>query len=331
MFNSIECTGKPTLHKRNIYDRIENYNEIVDDYISGIKNESVDKVELYYMNDNCVDVCVNEPNRIHGYRCDKIKIYTKHYLLEIISGIECCEETNFIIRDDINSLIDTRIHKLISYSDYKYEIQLFDDEEIYHTDPFSFIIDIEVIHSNGHTHYPGIVDFKITYIEEYRNIQDVKIYNNSTSKVVLVLGLPGSGKTHYINKFYSDDKWCKFHDLHYASDMLDYNIYQNKNIVFGSGHIINVYLFDKLLEHIVKYLKDPKKQIKIVMFRHDVYRCRINIKNRETDYFNTSGKKLPHIKISNVDDYHYRKLVEWIIDLNLDEKYKVYWLDVYNE
>jgi hypothetical protein len=123
--------------------------------------------------------------------------------------------------------------------------------------------------------------------------------------LIIIIGLPGSGKTSYIknNKLFKDfiihdDFISNFFNGELINDLKE----NNKDICIADPRLCNVEIFNKFIIIIQELIKD-KSNIKLLLFENNKNKCLINAKLR-----NNKNKKVDKniellSEIYNLDNY----------------------------
>nr|QBK90313.1 MAG: AAA domain protein [Pithovirus LCPAC102] len=106
---------------------------------------------------------------------------------------------------------------------------------------------------------------------------------NGESKVVIIIGLPGSGKTTY-SKTLSDT--YEIHDdfiFNFFNGEVIKSIRNNRKVCLNDPRLCNISVFCKYMKKILKYISTD--DIKLILYENDIEKCRNNI-IRRGDYGN---------------------------------------------
>lgn len=121
--------------------------------------------------------------------------------------------------------------------------------------------------------------------------------------LIIIIGLPGSGKTSYIkkNEFFKD---FIFHD-DFISNFFNGELMRDlktsdKNICIADPRLCNIQMFNKYIEIFQEVIKD-KSQIKLLLFENDKNKCLINAKLRKNKKVDKTIELLS--EIYNLDNY----------------------------
>lgn len=299
MFKRVNCENRPILYDSNY---LIDMTKITNNYIKELNNEIIIKYNM------------DEKDNLF------FKIYTNNFILSFDITIECCEFSHINLINDPNILINKKI-SYITYdeninnknfnninflSDYNKCINLYTIHFINSNNIFSFTHTIET-----NSIYQGIIEFNIKSKNNKIKIPEII----SLSKIIFVVGLPGSGKTTYINNFFNDN-YIKIDDYE-KGITTDYVLYENLNLIYTNGRITNINFFEEIFQYFINKVKNSNKQIKIIRFKPNVKLCRKNIISRNHK-----------IKISNDSYKNYIELFNYIY-FKYSDKYKIYTLNVH--
>lgn len=242
---------------------------------------------------------------------DSIKVISEYYEFTLDTESDCCSSTYFKTFDKdfeylINkSIISVEEGEIDDSSNYTQLILL----KLNDGTEFSF----NIIHeSNGY--YNGWYN-----IRNFKDLTDPCF--NSTIKIILVIGLPGSGKTNYIKKY--NTNYHIIDDIFFTSNYI-FNIKNivktNKNIVIAEPRLCILDRFDEFIKLLLDNFIVSKDQIYIRYFENNKNKCITNIMSRE--YFVWTQKRY----IEDIEN------MSKVYDTTIDEfkKYKNYILKVYD-
>ncbi len=121
------------------------------------------------------------------------------------------------------------------------------------------------------------------------------------SKVIIIIGLPGSGKTTYANIHYNDG-YIIFDDFirTFCNGEIIKNIKMNNNICIIDPRLCDINIFNRYLDKILEHI--DIKNIKIILFENDKDLCLINA-NKRNDKRNVNDTICNYSKIYLVDNY----------------------------
>ncbi len=139
---------------------------------------------------------------------------------------------------------------------------------------FSFILRNS---SNGY--YSGSIELKFEHI---KTLNEMEI--NSTSKIIIVCGLPYSGKSTYISENYQKYEQIDdfMFDPFYKIKVIDC-LKKSKNIVLNDPRLCDLNNFLDLYSFIIKMINSHDR-IKIILFENNPKQCLINSKSTYSYY-----------------------------------------------
>jgi len=122
-----------------------------------------------------------------------------------------------------------------------------------------------------------------------------------SAKVIIIIGLPGSGKTTYANMNY-DEEYVIFDDFvtKFFNGLVIKNIKLNNKVCLIDPRLCDIDIFNRYLNELLKYVELDK--IKIIAFENDKKTCLINIVKRN-DKRNVSDTIINYSKIYSIDNY----------------------------
>lgn len=137
----------------------------------------------------------------------------------------------------------------------------------------------------------------------------------SSYKIIIIVGLPCSGKTFLSNTFNDylilDDYYCNYYTIHLKNIILN-----NPKIVINDPRLCHKYVFEHFISEVKKYIDN--KEILIIFFENNMDQCLINENKR------MSNKKNIMQEIKNFSMlYDVNKLIEILNDIKY-EIHKVY-------
>jgi RNase adaptor protein for sRNA GlmZ degradation len=97
------------------------------------------------------------------------------------------------------------------------------------------------------------------------------------TQIIIIIGLPGSGKT-YLSKSYEQDDFLIFDDFlsNFYDGVLINFIKNKKKVVLNDPRLCNI----KNFERIVNIIKQHTEQFKLILFKNDQENCIKNVKSR---------------------------------------------------
>jgi len=118
--------------------------------------------------------------------------------------------------------------------------------------------------------------------------------------LIIIIGLPGSGKTHYYNEKYKDN-YIFYDDFisNFFNGLLIKEIQRKKNICIADPRLCNYELFIKYMKCFEEIL--DKKEIKLILFKNDKEQCIFNANKRNNK--NVNDTIINYNKIYNLDNY----------------------------
>ncbi len=120
------------------------------------------------------------------------------------------------------------------------------------------------------------------------------------SKVIVIVGLPGSGKSTYAKTHYNE--YVIFDDFitTFCNGEIIKNIKLNNNVCIIDPRLCDVNIFNRCLDKILKYV--DVKNIKLILFENNKELCQINV-NRRNDNRNVNNTICNYSKIYFIDNY----------------------------
>lgn len=96
--------------------------------------------------------------------------------------------------------------------------------------------------------------------------------------LVVIIGLPGSGKTYMANIRYND--YVLFDDFifeFYNGKVIE-ELKKGKNVCLTDPRLCNPIIFNRIMDQITQYI--PKDLIQLILFENRPDKCKINKPNR---------------------------------------------------
>ena len=114
-------------------------------------------------------------------------------------------------------------------------------------------------------------------------------------KLLIIIGLPGSGKTTYFNEQLKDQ--YKFYD-DFISDIINGELIDDIkkkefNICVADPRLCNFQTFLRVINIFLQIV--DKKDISLILFENNKYKCIYNSEKRSSKFFNKSIYFLFHI------------------------------------
>ena len=100
-------------------------------------------------------------------------------------------------------------------------------------------------------------------------------------QVIIIIGLPGSGKTTLTNKYIDNYKIYDDYVSKFYNGKILRNIKEGKKICLNDPRLCNIITFERHINKILKFIS--KDKIKLILFKNDPIQCLENIKNREKE------------------------------------------------
>lgn len=187
---------------------------------------------------------------------------------------DCCSESWFETFDNLNSLKDEII---LYYTTNFIEMEHSNRQDVDQNREYTFTLKsgrtFKIIDRNSSNGY-------------YSSYISIKILNNfwnsniiSNSKVVIITGLPGSGKSTYMKNNYQ--KYVNFDDFIFDI-FFEFKLIQalstNQKIVINDPRLTTYSKFVDIYEKILSKVKSTDN-IKIILFKNDLDKCKMNITN----------------------------------------------------
>jgi len=129
-------------------------------------------------------------------------------------------------------------------------------------------------------------------------------------KIIIIIGLPCSGKTYLSNTFDDylilDDYYCNYYTMHLKNFILN-----NPKIIINDPRLCYKNVFEDFINEVKKYVVD--KEIFVILFENNVNQCLINENKR------MSNKKNIIQEIKNFSlSYDIKKIIEILNDIKYE-------------
>jgi hypothetical protein len=205
---------------------------------------------------------------------DKVKIICEKGELFIYLESECCSES-FFFDNDWESLIGKNIKNFTLFEEDEIEIP-----DIYQKDIDESGYDVLKIHlsyfyltktkkfyflwgndSNGY--YDGYIYFIFNPNTNYKF--------SKKSKLIIIVGLPGSGKTELLKKFNGFIKYDDFLDEHDKFESILQDLIKGEKVVCSDPRLINYKTYFNLFDNLKNKIK-----IETIVYENNSKQCIIN-------------------------------------------------------
>ena len=233
-------------------------------------------------------------------RFGKIYIKTSDTIYKFIAIGDCCSTSWFEETDDPDNLVGKTItkcdRKTIKLSEDKD-----DDNEVYlRKHIYTFTLENKeqfslILYNSSNGYYDGWINLKITSINP--------IIPNVECQLIIVVGLPGSGKSHYLGTLNEDWKiYDDFYDVPTNILFIIEDLSKGRKVAISDPRLSSWTSFEELYSKLKFYIKN-KSQIKVVLFKYDLEKCLANLNKRDscTEY-NSYCLKLDQAEYSSFSD-----------------------------
>ncbi|ARF10465.1 hypothetical protein Hokovirus_1_344 [Hokovirus HKV1] len=130
-------------------------------------------------------------------------------------------------------------------------------------------------------------------------------------KIIIIIGLPCSGKTYLSNTFDDylilDDYYCNYYTMHLKNFILN-----NPKIIINDPRLCYKNVFEDFINEVKKYVVD--KEIFVILFENNVNQCLINENKRMSNKKNI---------IQEIKNFSLSYDIEKIIEILNDIKYEI--------
>lgn len=127
-------------------------------------------------------------------------------------------------------------------------------------------------------------------------------------QVIIIVGLPASGKTIYSTNNYTNYKLYDDFVTHFFNGKLLNDIKNNINVCINDPRLCQIDVFDKIINKILR-LTDS---IKLILYKNNPIRCCLNSKLRDN---------------KTKDNENMENYINWLSDQYNIKKYMMYSLD----
>lgn len=268
-------------------------------------------------NDLIIDVLFDET---------KITLKCENKYIYLLAIAECCSQSYFLPEsyDDYRQLIGKTICNIDEICDdgseldinntsnnsvinVHYHCMTFNDDSIF---KFS-LVNI----SNGY--YDGWLSIKIKSIENIENNENNK--DKNATELIIVIGLPGSGKTKYCNMIIKENKNMYDKIINYDDILTNYqkkffddiNDKSKKLVIVNDPRFCNKENFISFIEETTKYIYD--ENIKLILFENNIENCINNVKKRNYKIDAYCNSIIEYSKLYNINDNNYTQYYHEII------------------
>ncbi len=218
-------------------------------------NKSASNKE-YYQKDNIKSIMIICDNQQFNLIVENKSYSESYFVFENIQSIigqklVGIEDNKTYIREDYSDY-DDRVAKIYNY------VLHFDDGKMFW---FNLITESDSYYYDGSV----IINRKSNIFLKYQS-----------KSIIIVVGLPGAGKTSYINsiKEKNDQIYDNVCNFFVAS-----NQFTSKRNIFASAKFCHKYIYEDLIESLS--ITNPKEVIQTICFDIDIKQSKINIKRRE--------------------------------------------------
>ena len=231
-----------------------------------------------------------------------IRIVSDRAIFEIIASDEegCDSHADLtVIEGDLDKMVGQEIVSLVESNDKKFEafIALYPE---YRKDPYgcsNFEVYVfkmkngELVRILGAHHHNGYYCGGSRM--QCENNPNYKAVVDNQARVVLVLGLPASGKTTFCKSHFDDKDFNVLDDALFLAGseiILSQLLEEGQKVVFCDPRLCNVDTFKKLYEHVVNCVASPL-QIAVVYFENNPEQCK---RNAHRDNIDLDIQQLAH-------------------------------------
>lgn len=119
---------------------------------------------------------------------------------------------------------------------------------------------------------------------------------NIDKQIIIIIGLPGSGKTTFSKQFKDHIIFDDFISKFYDGKVME-TIKMNNKICLIDPRLCMYNIFQRIIDKILKIT--DKQNIHLILFKNDINKCIHNIKKRQIEHDNNENNDKINIHIVN--------------------------------
>lgn len=152
-------------------------------------------------------------------------------------------------------------------------------------------------------------------LKEYFLIfKNIKLNIMGKIKLIIIIGLPGSGKSFLMNKLNDYILFDDFIDYFFNGKLIE-NIKSNNKVCISDPRLCIPEIFDRYMKKILKYVS--KSNIFIIIFENNPRQCLINIQHTKQKKRNIENTIIQYSKYYDIN--HYKNFKHMIIPVYCGE------------